>query len=558
MNEKNLLEVMSHVDYLEDKSNSLDLNSVKSLNFKKNYSGSINFGLSNSTYWFRLKIKNPTSSPIENWFFFIEYPQLDEVVFYIPMKNDSYFEKSIGDIYPFQDRDMKIRFLNLRLPNGFKEGEDVFIKVKSVPAITIPLFVGTEIAFRNKDHVRQMSIGSYIGILFIMALYNLFLFIILREAAYIYYVLFVLSVCLYVISFLGLGYEFIWSNYPYLQSHMILISSCVMLFNLCLFTISFFDTKTYAPKIHIYLIYSLVIFPLTIIFILISNSILKVYLTSTLGIIYSFLLPLIGFYVWKKGNRFARVYLFAWIPFFMAANLFILKTFGIIDKYALEINYLVQFANIFEAVVFSFALADRVRVLQKENEIAQLEMLDTMKKDIDSFRLLQAANKLANTDSLTGLHNRRYFYTLVETLWRKPDPLIPDMSMLVIDVDHFKKVNDTYGHDVGDQVLKQVAEILSKSIRNMDIVGRYGGEEFLVFLPKTNIQEAIELAEKIRVSIQEQKILLSENQILQITASIGVASRVEKEMEIDQLVKSADTMLYKAKESGRNRVVGFS
>lgn len=554
--ENQIYDVMPAIEYIKDHTNSLNIEDISKLSFQKNLSSSVNFGVSSSTFWFRFKFENQSTIKNEDLFLFIEYPQLDEVEFYFPTDNQGYVRKRVGDVLPFNNREIKIRFLNQRIPNGTKVGEFIYFSVRSISAITVPLFIGTEVAFRNKDHLRQMSIGSYIGILLIMAAYNLFLFLILREAAYIYYVLFVLSVCLYVTSFLGIGYEFFWANSPYLQSHIIIISSSLMLFNLCLFTIYFFDTKSYAPKLDRYLKYSLILFPVTIVVTLTTQSTLKVLLASSQGILYSFILPLVGVYVWKKGNRFARLYLFAWIPFFAAANLFILKTFGLIDKYVVEINYIVQFTNIFEAILFSFALADRVRILQKENEIAQLEMLDTMKKDMDSFRMLQAANKLANTDGLTGLHNRRYFYTLVDTLWRTPDPERPDMSILVIDIDHFKKVNDTYGHDVGDLVLKQVADILSKEVRPMDIIGRYGGEEFLIFLPKTNLKEALLIAEKIRLSIEKRKITYSSNKFLNITTSIGVASRVTVEMEIEHLVKSADKMLYHAKETGRNRVVG--
>ena len=163
--------------------------------------------------------------------------------------------------------------------------------------------------------------------------------------------------------------------------------------------------------------------------------------------------------------------------------------------------------------------------------------------------------KLTNTDALTGARNRRYFdkHLLAEARrsWRENVPL----SLAIIDIDFFKKVNDTHGHHVGDQVLKQLGRLIGGSLkRTSDRVCRYGGEEFAVILPNTELQGAVDLMEALRVKIQETDMVTDAGD-LRITVSIGVSTTtVSQDGEELGLFKAADECLYEAKQSGRNLV----
>lgn len=166
--------------------------------------------------------------------------------------------------------------------------------------------------------------------------------------------------------------------------------------------------------------------------------------------------------------------------------------------------------------------------------------------------------KMAVTDELTGLYNRRYFFTkLQEEISRAKRHKYP-ISCLLIDIDFFKRVNDTYGHLSGDRVLREVTGLLKKSCRTSDTVARYGGEEFIQFLPETGAEGAKILAEKLRVMVESHKIIIEANAPLQITISIGAVSLTAEEIlqidNTDQIVHKADQALYHAKEMGRNRV----
>lgn len=165
-----------------------------------------------------------------------------------------------------------------------------------------------------------------------------------------------------------------------------------------------------------------------------------------------------------------------------------------------------------------------------------------------------ALAELATTDSLTKLKNRRLFYTQAEqnlTVCRRYGK---DMSMLLLDIDHFKKVNDTFGHHAGDEVLVAIANLLLKMVRDVDLVARFGGEEFAILMPETNRLGAAVLGERIRAAVERELINVT-GQHIPITVSIGVTTLAAEAVEsIDQMLSITDKRLYLAKNSGRNRI----
>jgi len=162
--------------------------------------------------------------------------------------------------------------------------------------------------------------------------------------------------------------------------------------------------------------------------------------------------------------------------------------------------------------------------------------------------------ELSNTDHLTGLFNRRYLMEVLDKEIQRSSRKGGQLSILILDIDHFKNVNDTYGHLQGDAVLQKVALQLQKELRNYDIAARYGGEEFIAVLPDATMSEAAFVAERIRASIQASKFNGALSQ-LSLTVSLGVALyTLEDGITIDGFIKRADDALYRAKANGRNRV----
>jgi len=160
---------------------------------------------------------------------------------------------------------------------------------------------------------------------------------------------------------------------------------------------------------------------------------------------------------------------------------------------------------------------------------------------------------LALTDTLTGVANRRHISNLMGKEVSRCRRNGGTFSMLMCDIDFFKKVNDTYGHDTGDYVLKRVTELIQGRLRGQDVLSRWGGEEFLVMLPETAIDDAVVAAEKLRTTIEATEMEFGEHRF-SITLTIGVAT-YEKELGIEKSIKKADDALYQGKQTGRNKVV---
>jgi two-component system cell cycle response regulator len=168
---------------------------------------------------------------------------------------------------------------------------------------------------------------------------------------------------------------------------------------------------------------------------------------------------------------------------------------------------------------------------------------------------LDQSLELAVTDALTGLHNRRYMNSQLKALAARAAHGGEPVSMLLMDIDHFKSVNDGYGHDVGDEVLKEFAVRLATNVRAIDLPCRYGGEEFAVVMPDTRIEDAQRIAERIRLHVAGSAFRISNGDPLNVTISIGVATSSGETDTPETLLKRADEGLYEAKTSGRNKVV---
>jgi two-component system, cell cycle response regulator len=197
-----------------------------------------------------------------------------------------------------------------------------------------------------------------------------------------------------------------------------------------------------------------------------------------------------------------------------------------------------------------------VRPVERSEMLARVRTQIRRKRHSDRLRArLEESVELAVVDPLTGLHNRRYMedhlHTLVAQALRSGRPL----SVLIADIDHFKAVNDTRGHDIGDKVLRQVAQRFRQNIRSMDLACRFGGEEFVAIMPDLDLTRALQVGERLRASIADDMFTVEASTALRVTLSVGMAALEGWNDTPDNLLKRADQALYAAKREGRNRVV---
>lgn len=193
---------------------------------------------------------------------------------------------------------------------------------------------------------------------------------------------------------------------------------------------------------------------------------------------------------------------------------------------------------------------DITRRKQAEEELRQAHAaVDSMNRELQ--QVLSHEQSRARTDDLTGLNNRRYFIELSEQLVRVAQRYRTPLSIFMFDVDHFKEINDTYGHQAGDKILSVFARILSENMRSADILARYGGEEFIAALPNTSVHEAFAAAEYIREAIAAHREFV-DGRMLRATISAGIAEIMSDEDTLEHLIQRADHALYTAKKAGRN------
>ena len=187
------------------------------------------------------------------------------------------------------------------------------------------------------------------------------------------------------------------------------------------------------------------------------------------------------------------------------------------------------------------------------------ELLSRVKKELQIQQMMQELKRLAATDPLTRLYNRRHFDENTQPLYQLARREGKPLSLIMLDIDKFKSINDNYGHYIGDQVIIHLAETIKQNQRKSDLSARFGGEEFVMLLPNTDLQGANVLAEKLRKNVQDAVLEISRRQILQYTISLGVAEiNVSRGESIVEGIKKADVALYEAKEGGRNQTAIYT
>lgn len=234
-----------------------------------------------------------------------------------------------------------------------------------------------------------------------------------------------------------------------------------------------------------------------------------------------------------------------------------------ISEYWIPVNYEkgVDYTLIWQLIIGSILVLTiivyrnyKLRMFNEMLTNAQLETNELNQKLNRAYRELSQQNddleKLSYTDKLTGLKNRRKLDEIFELEINRTARYKTDFSVILIDIDHFKKVNDNYGHLSGDDVLKRIASIIQMNIRNTDTGGRWGGEEFIVMCPAVGLNGAASLAEKLRIEIERHDFPNG----IEVTASFGVSASQEGDDVVD-IIRRADNAVYKAKDDGRNRVV---
>ena len=204
-----------------------------------------------------------------------------------------------------------------------------------------------------------------------------------------------------------------------------------------------------------------------------------------------------------------------------------------------------------EHVRLMTAFADQVVIA-----IKNARLYNSLQEELQHGKEMEEElRRLATTDDLTGCFNRRYFMELAHNEYQRSIRYHHPLSIIMLDIDHFKRINDTYGHPAGDKVLIQIVQLCQKNIRSHDLLARYGGEEFILLLPETCAKDAQALAERLRMELEKQPIHKEGNIVIHTTVSMGIATlSPQRSIPLEKLLAYADEALYHSKENGRNQV----
>ena len=268
----------------------------------------------------------------------------------------------------------------------------------------------------------------------------------------------------------------------------------------------------------------------------------------------------------RRGYRPARLFLLAWSLFLLGTAAFTLLAFGLVPRTFWTLNG-VQIGSALEMLLLSLALGARyaglrnenIRIVQETNEKLERSVIDRTRQLRTAMAQLGEANvqlrEYSRRDPLTGVYNRRHFREAFEQALaaRRGDP--QPLALLLLDLDHFKRINDSYGHLAGDDCLNQAARrIEDVVVPRGGLVARFGGEEFVVVLPGLGPQDALQVAEAIRQRIHQAPVE-SAGQSIRMSASIGIHSvDGDRESAPEEIIRIADQALYRAKDDGRNCV----
>jgi diguanylate cyclase (GGDEF)-like protein len=537
-----------------------------------------NFSYTNSAVWLHTTLENGTSET--DWLVELGFSLLDEVELYLIDKTTgvtiNYYRT--GDTLPFAERPLAHRHFVFPLtlaPNGSYE---LYMRIRTEGTMTTPLFFWKSASFEHAGRNAYMAMMLYFGFLLAFFVYILRLYFSLRDRVYLYYLCYMASFVLAMGSWNGLFYEYLWPESPRWAG----ISS-VIGYNLtglfgAFFSRTFLNSRIYTPKLDRIMMVCGWVFALLVVAAPLWDYQLISKLTSASGVIFALVAVASAALCFRQGQQSARYFLLGWSLLLLGTAILGARSFGIMPTNSLTL-YAMQFGSAIEIVLFLFALAERIIELRRDKDkaeeaamAAKREMVEVLERtELELERRVkertceitalnnqlreqeQRLKGLAMYDALTGLANRTLLDERISEALASAERQSNKVALLLIDLDEFKPINDTYGHDVGDAVLQDIAARLQRLVRSSDTVARLGGDEFVIVLPGLgDVARAVAIGESV---IQElsQPVTIGAH-TLTVGASIGISFYPHDGIESGSLLKQADKAMYEAKRAGRNRL----
>ena len=528
-----------------------------------------NFGLRSETFWFRRGVDPDSPIPVRRWLE-LTYPILDSVELWTVRDGAIRQRFTTGDALPFEERPLRHR--NFVFPLELEPGKTtILLRVRTDGVVQVPLRLWEAQGFIEHTEARTFLDGGFFGVLFVMAFYNLILFLGLREQTFLYYVGHVVTTGLFMATMSGLAFMHLWPKVVWWQAHAVPVLVSLSVVFISLFATAFLEIERRSAFGRVYTaLFVLAVMASAASFILGPTiALMLASLLSVSALTVSFAASLWG---WWRGNRAARFLVIAWGGFILGSLALAFNKLGLLPSNPWTENGML-FGSMLDVIFLSLAISERIRqerllreAVQERNmqleqeartglEQAVAERTEQLEVAMDQLsRANRRLEELSNVDGLTGVFNRRHFEETLERRWSEAAQAGGSLALLMVDVDRFKDVNDTYGHLSGDAVLRRLVEALKDAVGSRDSVcARLGGDEFVVLLD-ADAEAASAVAEAVRSAVNGLEVH-DHGQVVRATVSIGVAVSDPREEPAEAALARADRALYQAKEHGRNRVV---
>jgi diguanylate cyclase (GGDEF)-like protein len=524
----------------------------------------INFGYSPATFWLRF-----TVAPERNDDALVEvaFPSLDSVALYVPDGAGGHAARVTGDLLPFADRPSPHR--NFVFPVRFRAGEaqTFYLRIASAGTLTVPLALWPRSLFDGADRAAYSALALYFGMLVALALYNAMVFFSLRDPSYAAYVAFALAMAVGQASLTGFGNQFLWPAWPAWGNVALPFGFAATGFFGALFTRLFLATRRTVPRFDRAIFAHMVAFALLAVGVAFLPYRDVAVLTSLAGASFALTAVFAGLACLRRDHPGARYFMLAWTVLLFGVLVLALRNLDLLPTNFVTLHAML-IGSALEMLLLSFALARRVATLDQDKQRVQADALAAARRSereleakvgartgelaASNQRLaeaLSALERIASTDRLTGAWNRHWLDEAARREIERARRYGTPLSLLMIDVDGFKRINDRHGHAAGDDVLARIAGRLRAEIRATDSLTRWGGEEFIVLAPGTPLPGAATLAENLRRRIEQ----LALAGIGPVTISVGVGE-YRAGQRFEDLIAAADAAMYAAKRAGRNRV----
>jgi len=547
------IDLRRYVEVLSAPDARLTVTDLNHADFKPVTDGKLVLPNTPGVHWLRLRLRLSDLHQVrQRWVLHVnQQPSLESVTFFESQPSGGFRQVLTGQNYSYASRDVDNLTFAFNVSMLPQQEKLLYLRVDKVSVGRgIPLTLKSEARFISFDRFSWMVIAGYYSALAAIFLFNLLLQIRLRARSHFFYLMYLSIFAISMSSIDGTASLLIEQGLPNFLRVPDEAYVLLMLVTQVLFVYSLLDMRTHFPGVNRLTlpVVGFISFCAVVTVFVGRNELTVKLLAASMALSWAFLLMLTGLAMVKRiaGATYLFLAELSMICGYVVATQ---AYYGGIPANDFTSYMPAKVGNVCQLIFFSMVLGDKVSHALKKS-------FDAERRLISAQAAAETAERLSREDPLTGIHNRRALLHLGAQALKEAHRYQRRCCALMLDIDHFKRVNDGYGHATGDVAIRAVTQLCQTMARAPDNVGRIGGEEFVLILPDTQEEGAYALAERIRQRIAAETITSPEGVPFQVTVSIGVVE-AGRGVNIDRLLDQADKAMYVAKNAGRNQTVVF-